>query len=161
MMKVSLMLMIGAVFSSLTLVPFPQPTSLQLPGQIGGSSSRASKRKNHVAMQCGAGLPALVPFIGTMLVTDFAAKYLLGASAQVLAGKLGVHSAAKIAEVVAAAKKGQKWAQSAAKIMSQARFMRRSVARLTLFEGCLNTGKKGRDIFLPYQLLAGPNLYSK
>lgn len=124
-MKVSLMLMIGAVFSSLTLVPFPQPTSLQLRGQIGGSSIRASKRKNLVAMQCGAGLPALVPFIGTMLVTDFAAKYLLGASAQVLAGKLGVHSAAKIAEVVAAAKKGQKWAQSAAKIMSQARFMRR------------------------------------
>ena len=124
-MKVSLMLIIGAMLSSLTLVPFPQPTGLQLRGQIGGSSIRASRRKNLVAMQCGAGLSALVPVIGTMLVTDFAAKYLLGTSAHFLAGKLGVHSAAKIAEVVKAAKEGQKWAQSAQKIMSQARFMRR------------------------------------
>ncbi|CAE7251071.1 unnamed protein product [Symbiodinium natans] len=86
---------------------------------------RDAKRSKRVAMECVGGLAGLAASMGTMLVADYAGKYLLGKSAQLLMAKMGEHAAAgTIAQVAAAAKNGQRWAQSAGKLMTQARFMR-------------------------------------
>ena len=86
---------------------------------------KSKKITKRTAMKCGGGIVALAASMGGMLAADYAGKYLLGKSAQFLAAKMGQNATtATIAQVAAAAKQGQKWAQTASKIMTQARFMR-------------------------------------
>lgn len=85
---------------------------------------RAKQRAARSAMRCGGGIVALAAAMGSTVAMDYAFKYLNGKSVQYLEGQMGKHAAATIKDVAKAAKAGQKWAQTASKIMTQSRFMK-------------------------------------
>lgn len=69
-----------------------------------------------------SGIAALASAIGTMIVADYAATYLLGSVLQVMPGQaLG----RTVAEIATNSSKGVDWARTAAKLMTRAEYMKK------------------------------------